>query len=121
MLKVKNFIIRYVLYLFRWQLSTPILSIVLIYLNNWNITVATVIANLIGGLIFFWIDKFIFKDNYIKPQWEIKEDTTCCDCGKEHITGYRITLWHRYNRINDDNPKYRCRECSINRMNSGKY
>ena len=54
---------QYLLYLLRWQLSTPILAlsifILTVYMNElW----ATVIANLIGGLIFFWVDRLIFKE-----------------------------------------------------------
>lgn len=50
---------KYLLYLLRWQLSTPILAICLSFFNFgnfWN----TVLANLIGGLIFFWVDRLIF-------------------------------------------------------------
>ena len=52
---------RFILYLIRWQLSTPILAICLHYLN-FNTLVNTIIANLIGGCIFFGIDKLIFKE-----------------------------------------------------------
>ena len=52
---------KYFLYLVRWQLSTPILAIVLKLLSNMSTLSATIIANLIGGLIFFWVDKKIFK------------------------------------------------------------
>ena len=48
------------MYLIRWQASTPILAIVL-YLLHTNTLLETVIANLIGGCIFYWIDKLIFK------------------------------------------------------------
>jgi len=51
---------QYSLYLLRWQLSTPILALVL-YLFNYNELVETILANLIGGLIFFWVDKKIFQ------------------------------------------------------------
>lgn len=51
---------QYILYLIRWQLSTPILALVL-YLLNMNQLVETIIANLIGGMIFYWIDKKIFN------------------------------------------------------------
>jgi len=54
-MKIKN---KFVIYLCRWQLSTPILWYV-IYLVGpgfWG----TVLANLIGGCIFFFIDKWIF-------------------------------------------------------------
>ena len=49
-----------ILYLLRWQLSTPILATVL-YLLHTNEIVETIIANLIGGVIFFQIDKKIFR------------------------------------------------------------
>ena len=52
---------KYLLYLTRWQLSTPILAIVL-YLLKTNVVIETVVANLVGGLIFFWVDKKIFKE-----------------------------------------------------------
>ena len=58
--QLKSNIKKYILYLIRWQLSTPILALVL-YLLNYNEIVETIIANLIGGLIFFWVDRFIFK------------------------------------------------------------
>ena len=50
-----------IMYLIRWQLSTPILAIVLIVLSDYNEIIATIIANFIGGLIFFNVDKIIFK------------------------------------------------------------
>ena len=53
--QLKSNIKKYILYLIRWQLSTPILALVL-YLLNYNEIVETIIANLIGGLIFFWVD-----------------------------------------------------------------
>lgn len=52
--------VKYLLYLVRWQLSTPVIAAVLILLAETNKWIATAIANLIGGLIFFWIDKIIF-------------------------------------------------------------
>ena len=58
--QLKSNIKKYILYLIRWQLSTPILALVL-YLLNYNEIVETIIANLIGGLIFFWVDKVIFN------------------------------------------------------------
>lgn len=51
---------KYILYLIRWQFSTPILALVL-YLLNTNELIETIIANLIGGMIFYWVDKRIFK------------------------------------------------------------
>lgn len=52
---------KYILYILRWQLSSPILAIVL-YLLHANIIIETIIANFIGGAIFFFIDKKIFKE-----------------------------------------------------------
>lgn len=49
------------LYLMRWQLSTPILAFCVVYLATFGEFWATVIANFIGGLIFFWVDRLIFK------------------------------------------------------------
>ncbi len=53
--------IKYVLYLLRWQLSTPILFLC-IQLMQFSSIVETILANLIGGLIFFWVDRIIFKN-----------------------------------------------------------
>lgn len=49
------------LYLLRWQASTPILAVCLTLLSGLGNVWATVIANLVGGLVFFWIDRLIFK------------------------------------------------------------
>lgn len=51
---------KYLLYLLRWQLSTPILAVCLVWLGGLGELWATIIANLIGGLIFFWVDNLIF-------------------------------------------------------------
>lgn len=53
---------KFVLYLIRWQCSTPILALCLFLLTaRFNEFWATVIANLIGGCLFFFVDKKIFK------------------------------------------------------------
>ena len=52
---------RFILYLLRWQMSTPILYLCLKGLNLgtfWN----TIVANLVGGTIFYFVDKRIFKE-----------------------------------------------------------
>jgi putative flippase GtrA len=54
----KKFIISYTLYILRWICSTPIIALVL-YLLNLNVIIETIIANLIGGMIFYWVDKKI--------------------------------------------------------------
>jgi len=52
---------RFILYASRWQLSTPILWIVLFYTGpTW---VGTVISNLIGASIFYFVDRHIFSEN----------------------------------------------------------
>lgn len=53
---------RFVLYLIRWQLSSPILALCMAWMGGWNVILATVVANLIGGCIFFGVDKYIFKE-----------------------------------------------------------
>lgn len=51
------------LYLIRWQLSTPILAVVTYYLVDILGSVwSAVVANLIGGIIFYKIDKRIFNE-----------------------------------------------------------
>ena len=54
---------RFLLYLGRWQCSSPILALCLIWLEPVGAVWATVIANLIGGAIFFWVDRIIFKED----------------------------------------------------------
>jgi putative flippase GtrA len=55
---------KFCLYIFRWQLSTPILAIVLYLLAGVNLILATIIANLVGAIIFYWVDKWIFMPSY---------------------------------------------------------
>lgn len=50
-----------ILYLGRWQLSTVILYPCVLLLNSFSTLIATIVANLIGGLIFFKVDKYIMK------------------------------------------------------------
>lgn len=82
---------QFILYLIRWQLSTPILAIVLKLLANIDVTIATIIANLIGGVIFFWIDKLIFrKDN--TNEYVRKSDIR-----------YVLLSYKSHKLVNDDN------------------
>lgn len=53
---------RFALYLLRWQLSTPILAIALSLLAGFGTIPATIIANLIGGAVFYFVDRRIFKE-----------------------------------------------------------
>lgn len=52
---------KFILYLIRWQLSSPILAVCLVWLASLGTVWATIIANLIGGCVFFFVDKKIFK------------------------------------------------------------
>ena len=63
LMKDKDLPRRYFVYLLRWQLSTPILAVCLFWLGGMGEFWATIIANLIGGLIFFWVDRIIFKNH----------------------------------------------------------
>lgn len=51
---------KFLLYLLRWQISTIILAPCIYYLP-FNVITKTIIANLIGGCLFYFIDKWIFK------------------------------------------------------------
>lgn len=95
------------LYLIRWQLSTPILWLVVkqLGIGIWS----TIIANLIGGLIFFWVDKFIFTSQTIE-MWHLKEGR--CDECKEFSNLYRLVLTQDYDRRQDQNPIFLCYKCS---------
>lgn len=67
-----EFIIQFLLYLVRWQMSSPILAVIMsgtvAYASRTKIKLPTkaewlgaVLANFIGGCIFFFIDRLIFK------------------------------------------------------------
>ncbi len=102
---------RYGLYLLRWQASTPLLAVVGILLASMGQWVAAIVANLIGGLIFFWVDQFIFTSQSLAAQWEVKENITCVDCGRI-ARGYRLVRSGDYDRTHDHEPEFRCEECS---------
>lgn len=50
---------KFITYLIRWQLSTLILA-PCIWLLPYNITIKTLISNLIGGCIFWFFDRWLF-------------------------------------------------------------
>jgi hypothetical protein len=52
---------RFTLYLGRWQMSTLTLTPVMILMKDQNPWLAVVVGNLIGGCIFFFVDRWIFK------------------------------------------------------------
>ncbi|MGI6168998.1 MAG: hypothetical protein ACOYI4_04680 [Christensenellales bacterium] len=102
---------KYLLYLLRWQLSTPILAVVISLLPVANEWISVVVANLIGGLIFFWVDTMIFKQRMLFDVWSVQEDIHCADCGV-FCRGYRLVKAKGYDRSRDENPEFRCEECS---------
>ena len=101
---------RFMLYLFRWQLSTPILWLVV---KNMGTGIkATVLANLIGGSIFFWVDRFIFTSKAVE-MWHMKERGRCDNCGKK-ASLWRLVLAPDYDK-RDAEPKFFCMQCSKKR------
>lgn len=52
---------KFLIYLIRWQMSTPIIALCMSKLN-FSVGINTAIANLFGGIIFYFIDKRIFKE-----------------------------------------------------------
>jgi hypothetical protein len=101
---------RFILYLIRWQLSTPILWLVVRNLGAglWQ----TIVANLIGASIFFWIDKFIFTSKAVE-MWHFKEKGICDSCGRE-TSLWRLVLAPNYDKRQSE-PKFFCMECSKGR------
>ncbi len=110
---------RYALYLIRWQLSTPLLAPIVAWFKHspsifgttedW---VAATIANFIGGLIFFWVDSFIFTSKSLSSQWEVRENVRCVDCGKL-CRGYRLVQASNYDKSKDRYPEFRCEKHSL--------
>ena len=107
---------KYALYLLRWQLSTPILAVCVYYLTqSLGATCTTILANLIGGVIFFWVDRWIFRNTnilYTGELWEAVDHVTCVDCGREVERGYRLFKAGTYDKSRDEAPQFRCHECS---------
>ncbi len=109
---------RYAFYLIRWQLSTPLLAPIVAYFKgsssifgtreDW---IAATIANFIGGLIFYWVDRFIFTSETLSAAWEIRDNVRCQDCGKL-CRGYRLVKTDNYDRTEDRYPEFRCEEHS---------
>jgi hypothetical protein len=102
---------RYGLYLLRWQASTPLLAGIALLLTSAGPLLTAIVANLIGGLIFFWVDQFIFTSQSLAAQWEVKDNITCVDCHKT-ARGYRLVRSGDYDRTHDHEPEFRCEKCS---------
>ena len=47
-------------YIIKWQLGTPVLLLCMIYLPGSNL-IKTILANIIGALLFYRVDKWIFE------------------------------------------------------------
>ena len=97
---------RFILYLLRWQLSTPILWLAVRQMGTG--IGSTIIANLIGGAIFFWVDRFIFTSQAIEV-WHTKEGT-CDKCGAPSPL-WRLVKTAGYDKSNDK-PMFLCMRCS---------
>ena len=115
---------RYALYLVRWQLSTPLLAPIVAYFKQSDAIfgtredwIAAGVANLIGGLIFYWVDRFIFTSASLSTQWEVRDNVKCVDCGKIS-RGYRLVKTENYDRMKDTNPQFRCEKHSKKKTSS---
>ncbi len=51
---------KFLLYVLKWEMGTPVIAIILKLLPIDNIWIKTIIANIIGAIIFFPIDNMIF-------------------------------------------------------------
>lgn len=96
---------RFILYLLRWQLSTPILWLVLQLLGVgiWP----AILANLIGAVIFFWVDKFIFT-SYAAEVWYLQESGVRYKCQRKE-SFWRLLLAPK--RLKSG-PIFLCSRCS---------
>lgn len=107
---------RFILYLLRWQASSLILAPMIALVkgspnllgdvSDWQ---AAILGNLVGGCIFFWVDKFIFTSAAVE-MWHFKEDGVCDECGKKSSL-WRLALAPNYDK-RDTEPKFLCMECS---------
>jgi hypothetical protein len=112
--------VRFLFYVARWQLSTPILWLVVSNLGAG--LQATILANLIGASIFFWVDRFIFGTK-AEAIWEVLREDECADCGDIGIVrrlvlapGAGAVHPHSYDRRDDAHPKYLCPACSAKKL-----
>lgn len=104
---------RFLLYLARWQLSTPILWIVVSMLGT--SLEATILANLIGGSTFFAVDKLIFR-NRVFLEWETRPWGECSDCTTTGPVRRLVLASGKYDRRKDLQPQFRCPICSETKL-----
>lgn len=111
---MKALLKKYLLYLTRWQLSAPILAACVVWFATLGTSMATVLASLIGGLIFFWVDKSIFqKANILKGEvCEVQQDIAYADCGHLADRRYGLAQASDYDKMNNNRPESRCHDCS---------
>jgi hypothetical protein len=107
---------KFLFYLLRWQMSTPVLWLVVRSLGPG--LEATVLANLIGGSIFFWVDRLIFRNRF-HVEWEVQPEGTCSDCGsieKVRRLTFAPAAQGFYDKREDARPEYRCPACSEDKI-----
>jgi formate/nitrite transporter FocA (FNT family) len=96
----------------RWQLSTftlaPVIWLLAVYgiTNSW---IAAFVGNVIGSLIFFWVDKLIFKSDHYEV-WQTKGGK-CDNCNVDSEYLWRLVRAPGYNRMGTV-PIFLCMECS---------
>ena len=92
---------RFLLYILRWQLSTPILALVTGWLAWMGYWYAAAVANLIGACIFFWVDRWIFKGGNgaqrLYPRLKFADTFTV----NEQIDYIRDELWEAMEAVSD--------------------
>jgi len=104
---------RYLLYITRWA----VLAIPGALFFNWfiditqiqNVYIAMLISQAFLGCIVYFIDKYIFRDNWFEV-WENKQGV-CNKCGKEDNLR-RLVMTEKYDRRKDTNPSFLCPICS---------
>ncbi len=58
----------------------------MVWMGGWNVAIATIVANLIGGCIFFWVDRWIFGDKKVEGR---KKKVTA---GVEELAGVEVVV-----------------------------
>lgn len=99
----------------RWQISNLILSPAISLFNGtaiWGTPTSWLsasVANLVGGAIFFWVDRFIFTSGAVEV-WNFKDYGICDQCGEEESL-WRLVRAQNYNKTNSV-PVFLCMKCS---------
>lgn len=117
--------LRYCLYLLRWQASSLVLAPVIAITNalftpnvDWNTVawfgtltswVGAIAANFLGGNLFYWVDRFIFTSAAVE-MWHFIPEGKCDECSRT-ASLWRLTMAPGYDK-RSANPKYYCMDCS---------